>query len=84
MTRLWAEQLRNCGSILPHSVMIGCGAHPVSWALSLRVRRLVREIDHSLQPDTEAENEWSYAATPPICFHGVHKDTFTFAFTVAV
>jgi hypothetical protein len=47
---------------------------PIQWvpgALSLGVKRLRCEADHSPPCSAEVKNEWSYTSTPPICLHGV-------------
>jgi hypothetical protein len=56
---------------------------PIQWvqgALSLGVKRPVREADHSPPSSAEVKNAWSYTSTPPIRFHGEvifkHRDNF--------
>jgi hypothetical protein len=47
---------------------------PIPWlpgALSLEVKRLGREADHSPPSTAEGKNARSYTSTPPIRFHGV-------------
>jgi hypothetical protein len=47
---------------------------PIQWvagALSLGVKRPVREADHSPPSSAEVNNEWNYTSTPPIGLHGV-------------
>jgi hypothetical protein len=44
----------------------------------LVVRRPGCEADHSPPSNTEIENEWSCTSTPPVCLHGVDRDSFTF------
>jgi hypothetical protein len=41
------------------------------WYLSLRVKRLGLEADHSHQSSAQVKNAWSYTCTSPICLHGV-------------
>jgi hypothetical protein len=48
--------------------------HPIQWvqrALSLGVKRLDRETDHSPPSSAEVRNAWSYISTPQIRLHGV-------------
>jgi hypothetical protein len=40
-------------------------------ALSLGVKRLRLEVDHSLPSRTEVQNRWSYTSIPPIRLHSV-------------
>jgi hypothetical protein len=61
---------------LHHRVQNGSGAHPASYqwvsgALSLGVKRLGREAEHSPPSSAEVKNAWSYTSTPPIRLHGV-------------
>jgi hypothetical protein len=47
---------------------------PVQWlpeALSLGVKRLGCDADHSPPPNAKVKNSWSYTSTPPIRLHGV-------------
>jgi hypothetical protein len=47
---------------------------PTQWvpgALSLGVKRPVREADHSTTSSAEVKNSSSHTSTPPIRFHGV-------------
>jgi hypothetical protein len=43
----------------------------VSGALSLGVKRPVRETDHSPPSSAEDKNVWRYTSTPPTRLHGV-------------
>jgi hypothetical protein len=43
----------------------------VQGALSLGVKRLGREADHSPPSSAEVKNAWIYTSTPPIRLHGV-------------
>jgi hypothetical protein len=46
---------------------------PIQWtpeALSLGVKRPVREAEHSPPSSAEVKVAWSYTSTPPICLHG--------------
>jgi hypothetical protein len=62
---------------LHHRVQTGSGAHPqppIQWvpgALSLGVKRLVREADHSPPPRAEFKNAWSCTSTASIRLRGV-------------
>jgi len=40
-------------------------------ALSLGVKQLGHEADHSPPSSAEVKNAWSYTSTQPICLHGV-------------
>jgi hypothetical protein len=47
---------------------------PIQWvpvALSLGVKRLGREADHSTPSSAEIKNVWSYTSISPIRLHGV-------------
>jgi hypothetical protein len=47
---------------------------PIQWVpedLSLGVKRLGREADHSPPSSAEVKNVWSYTSTPPIRLHDV-------------
>jgi hypothetical protein len=47
---------------------------PIQWvpgALSLGVKRPVREADHSPPSSAEVKNAWSYTSTSPIRLHGL-------------
>jgi len=43
----------------------------------LRVERWRREVDHSPPSSAEIKNQWSYASTPPMCFHDVDEENFS-------
>jgi hypothetical protein len=74
--------MKNVYSIL----VLGPIQPPVRWvprALSVGVKRSVREADHSLPSSAEVKNAWSYTCIPPIRLHGVvlslnkHRDNCT-------
>jgi len=47
---------------------------PIQWvpvALSLGVKRLGHEADHSTPSCSEVKYEWSYTSTPPIYLYGM-------------
>jgi hypothetical protein len=47
---------------------------PIQWvprALSLGVKRLGREADHSPPSSSRSKTEWSYTSTPLIRLHGM-------------
>jgi hypothetical protein len=47
---------------------------PILWvpgALSLGVKQLGREADHSLLSSAEVNDAWSYTSTPPIHLYGM-------------
>jgi hypothetical protein len=47
---------------------------------SLAVKRPGRVADHSRLYNAELRKEWNYVSTPPLGFHAVQKDNFTFTF----
>jgi hypothetical protein len=54
--------------------VLGPTQPPNQWAigaLSLGLKRPVREADHSPPSSAEVNNAWSYTSTPPIRLHGV-------------
>jgi hypothetical protein len=62
---------------------------PIQWepgTLSLRVKRLDREADHSPPISVKLKNAWSYTSTPQYAFMAwcsvkeKHRDNFTFTF----
>jgi hypothetical protein len=63
---------------------------PVQWvpweALSLGVKRLGREADHSPPSTAEVKNAWNYTSTPQYVFMVwclfKHRDNFTFTFVL--
>jgi hypothetical protein len=61
---------------LHHCVQNGSGAHPASYPvgtgdLSLGIKWLGREADHSSPFSAKVKNAWSCTSTPPICIHSV-------------
>jgi hypothetical protein len=53
---------------------LGSTQPPVQWvpgALSVGVKRLEREADHSPPCSAEVQNAWGYTSTHPIRLHGV-------------
>jgi hypothetical protein len=58
----------------PRPAALGLTQPPIQWvpaALSLGVKRLGREVDHSPPPSAEVKNAWSYTSTPQLRLHGV-------------
>jgi hypothetical protein len=53
---------------LCHHIQTGCGTHPTFWpvALSLGVKCLEHEANHSLPSSFEVKNAWNFAFTPPV------------------
>ena len=43
-----------------------------------RVEPMGRGVDHSPESRSEIKNEWRYTFTPPVCFHGMCRNNFTF------
>jgi hypothetical protein len=59
------------------------GFHPASWFDGYwdsfpRIKRPERDIDHLPPSTADVKIEWSYASTPPICLHGVKRDSIPF------
>jgi hypothetical protein len=60
----------------------------VPEAVSLGIKRLGREADHSPPSNAEVQNAWSHTSTPLICLHGVmlsykkQRDNYTFSVTL--
>jgi hypothetical protein len=42
------------------------------------VKRPERFVDYSRLSNSEVTNEWSYTSAPPLCVHGVDRNSFTF------
>jgi len=55
---------------------LGPTQSPIQWMLGVKQSR--REINYSPASGTEVKNKWIYTSTPPIRFHGVQKENFTF------
>jgi hypothetical protein len=60
------------------NIQTGSGAHPVSLSMCTGVKQLRYEVNHSPASSAEVKNEWSYSSNPPVCLHGIQRDTFTF------
>ena len=63
------------------NIQTGSGAHPVSLSKCTGVsfnRGKAVEVNHSPTSCAQVKNEWSYSSTPPVCLHGIQRDTFTF------
>jgi hypothetical protein len=59
------------GKILLHVVQAGSRAHPASYpigALSMGVKRLGHEADHSPLASAEAKHTWVYTSSPSCAF----------------
>jgi len=59
------------------------GAHPASYSVNilgscLGVKRTGRETDHSSQSSVAVKNGWSCTSAPPVCFHVLDRNGFTF------
>ena len=48
------------------------------WGTFQVVKRSGREVDRPSPASAELKNEWSYASTPPIRLHVVHRGSFKF------
>jgi hypothetical protein len=60
------------------NVQTGSGINPVGGALWAELKRPGHEFDHLTPCIAEVKNEWSYAAVPPVCLHGVGREKFAF------
>lgn len=61
----------------------GSGANPDSYSRSTKGSFFGdkwpgQEVDHSSPSSAKVQNEWSYISSPPICFHSMQRDNFTF------
>jgi hypothetical protein len=70
-------------SLLHHILQTGSGAYPASYpmgTLSLAVKCLGYEADHSPPPSAEIKNAWHYTSTPQYIFMAwclvKHRDNF--------
>jgi hypothetical protein len=78
MTRPWTERftiqipagVRDFS--LFQNIQTSFGTHPTSYLMGTGVSFPRRKA-----ASAEIKNEWDYAYTPPVCFHGVYKDSFT-------
>ena len=50
---------------------------PIRWMLVFfpRVKQLGREVNNSRTSSVKAKNEWRCTCSPPICLHGVDRET---------
>ena len=46
----------------------------------VKVKQPGLEVNHSSPSGIDANNEWSYTSSPPVCLHGMDKDNVTFYF----
>jgi hypothetical protein len=67
VTRLWAEQQRNCGSVPGRSNRLSL-LHSVQTHISPSVKQLRCEADHSRPSGVKVKNGWSCTSTPPYAF----------------
>ena len=79
--------IRHCSIV--QTVQTGSAARPlpIQWVATgvlCRVRRQGPEAGHSPASSAEVENQWSYTSTPPVCLHGVDRDSLTFTFTFSL
>jgi hypothetical protein len=49
-----------------------------------RVKRPGHDVYHSPQDTAGVKKDWSHISTPPIHFHGVYRDIFTFLFLLGI
>jgi hypothetical protein len=51
---------------------------PIQWVPgpSPGLKRPWRDVHHSPTSSAEFKNEWSYASTPPLRFHGVYRNNY--------
>jgi len=78
---------RNKICFSPPTVQRGSGVQRVfssiaNGAFSLGLMRTGREAHHSPASTAEQKNEWELHFYDPICFHNVHRDNFTFVFSL--
>jgi hypothetical protein len=61
-------------------LVLGPTQPPIQGVLGFfpRGKTVGLEVDHSPASSAEVKNERSYTSTPPICHHGVDRETFTF------
>lgn len=66
---------RDCSSLecpdcpqCTHRLLLGFLPMGVEW--------LGHETNHSPPSSVKVKNEWNYTTTPPLCFHGMQRDTF--------
>jgi hypothetical protein len=52
---------------------------PIQWVFSV-VKRRGHKVNHSPPSSAEVKNEWSYTSRPPICHHGVDKETYVLTY----
>jgi len=75
VTRVWF--LEGAGTFLLATVSrpaMGNYKFPIQWvldALSLGVKRLGHETNHSPSASAKVKNAWTYTSTHPICLHGM-------------
>ena len=55
---------------------LGPTQHHIKWVLA--VKQSGSEANDSPLSNAKVHNECSYTSTPPICLHGVDRETFTF------
>jgi hypothetical protein len=63
--------LKDCLSYLASRPVMGFTQPPIQWvpgALSPKVKRPGREVDHSPPASAEVKKMWIYTSTPPYAF----------------
>ena len=78
----WAVRGFNAGGgdvFILLNVKADTGAHPASCSVDNGNKWSRREINYSPAYGTELKNKWNYTSSPPIRFHGVQKENFTFS-----
>jgi hypothetical protein len=70
-----------------HNIKTSPGAHypSLQWvpAFSDGIKELRHAVDCSFLSSSEVKDEWSCTSVPHLCFHGTHRDIFTFMFVFA-
>jgi len=73
----WFESWQRMGIFLFTIVfkpVLGPTQPPIQWkrgALSLGIKQLGREANHSPPSSVEVKKAWSYISIPPVCLHGM-------------
>jgi hypothetical protein len=74
VTGLRPRQTMNSGSIPDWNNKIWSNDTDV---FSRGVKRQGHETELSASTNAQIKNEWRYKSTPPLCLHGVHRNTLT-------
>ena len=73
---------RNKTSFCSQNAQTNSGAHqpPIHRILGffLAIKRIWHEVIQPSAPSVRVKNEWSFTSSPPICLHGIWRDSFAF------